>query len=42
MLQLKFASYHRAVSLSSHASSVDVAILYWLKNHWPGSVQTPS
>jgi len=35
MLELKFAIYDRAASLSSEASSVDAALAmqYWLKNH---------
>jgi len=35
MLELKFAIYHRAASLSSQASSVDavLAMQYVLKNH---------
>ena len=36
MLELKFAIYHRAASLSSQASSIDavLAMQYWLMNHW--------
>jgi len=33
MLELKFAIYHRAASLSSQASSCSRCTQYWLKNH---------
>ena len=37
MIELKFAIYHRAASLSSQASSVDEVLVmqYWPKNIWP-------